>query len=74
MNFSKINLGHYGTQHVLSKYENLLNKYFQLTKVATDSLVNFNFESQVYYEFVFLKCKKIYENKVFRVSNFISIA
>ena len=53
MNFSKINLKHHGTLHVPSKYENLFRKYFQLTKVAIVSHVNFNFECKVYYEFVF---------------------
>jgi hypothetical protein len=45
MIFSKINMEHYGTQHVLYKYENHFRKYFQLTKVAIVSHVNFNFES-----------------------------
>jgi hypothetical protein len=43
MNFSKINLEHYGKQHVPSKYVSL--KYFQSTKVTIVSHVNFNFES-----------------------------
>jgi hypothetical protein len=45
MNFSKLNLEHYGTQHVLYKYENLFGKYLQLTKVAIVSHANSNFES-----------------------------
>jgi hypothetical protein len=45
MNFSKINLEHHETFHAPSKYVNLFRKYFQLTKVAIISHVNFNFES-----------------------------
>jgi hypothetical protein len=51
MNFSKINLEHHVTLHVPLKDENLFKKYFQLTKVAIVSHVNFNFESLTYYEF-----------------------
>jgi hypothetical protein len=36
---------HHGTYHFPSKYVNLAGKYFQLTKVAFVSHVNFNFES-----------------------------
>jgi hypothetical protein len=64
MNFSKINFEHYGKLHVLSKYEDLFRRYFQLTKMAIVSHVNFNFESKVYYEFVFFSKVKICENKV----------
>jgi hypothetical protein len=43
MNFSKLNLEHYGTLHVLSKYVNFFSKYSQLTKVTIVSHVNYTF-------------------------------
>jgi hypothetical protein len=74
MNFSKIKLEHHGTLHVPSEYVNRFRKYFQLTKVVIVSHVNFIFERKVYYELFFFSKVKIKKNKVFRVSNFISIA
>jgi hypothetical protein len=32
--FSKIDLGHHGTLHALSKYEKLFRQYSKLTKLA----------------------------------------